>query len=369
MKVWVYPADQWGCGSYRLIWPGQAVAAGRLLDVEVAPVGSRSIKFHLGPGGRLLKEEFPAQAGDVVVVQRPTSRIVAEAVPMLRARGVAVVVDMDDDLSCIHPANPAAQALAPMVRHPGPGPRKGQMVKNLHSHHNATAACRAASLVTVTTPALAKRYGAHGRVAVLPNMVPARMLHVEHHDSRVVGWGGSVHSHPDDLQRVGGAVQQLVREGATFVTVGDKSDVARVLGLSEEPGGPGPVALLQWPEAIAMFGVGIAPLADTRFNTAKSWLKPLEYAAVGVPVVCSPTPEYERLAAKTGAVIASRPREWQSALRRLLADGGRRREMSEAGRAVAREHTIEGHAWRWAEAWQRAADAEQAHGREPAGAR
>jgi hypothetical protein len=38
----------------------------------------------------------------------------------------------------------------------------------------------------------------------------------------------------------------------------------------------------------------------------------------------------------------------------LVRDDALRKELSEAGRAIARQFTIEDNAWRWLEAWERA---------------
>jgi hypothetical protein len=42
---------------------------------------------------------------DVVVLQRPSHLWHATVISMMRAKGVAVVVDMDDNLTCIHREN------------------------------------------------------------------------------------------------------------------------------------------------------------------------------------------------------------------------------------------------------------------------
>jgi len=364
VKIYVYPGDQWGCGSYRMIWPAEAVGAQfPEWDVVVVDPQSRSVSVKMDFSGRVYGESFPADA-DAVLLQRPTTRFLYQALPMLRARGVAVIVDMDDDLARIHPSNPAFRTLAKFVPHPA-NPR--MPMQNMHSARNASLACAAAGLVTVTTPQLASRYGSNGNAVVVPNYVPEWYLNVPHVDSDLVGWGGSVHSHPDDLQQVGAAVQQLVAAGGRFETVGQPDGVGRALGLAEDPPSSGPVGLDEWPRSIAQFGIGIAPLADTAFNQAKSRLKPLEYAAVGVPCVASPTADYQAWATEcAGTVTADRPRKWAAILRALVADEGRRLEMSEAGRSAAALHTIEGNAWRWAEAWEAAVTAQRA--KVPAGA-
>jgi hypothetical protein len=347
VKTYVYPGDAWGCGHYRLVWPAQAVGLDPSLDLDVTIIepNNRNMAIDVDPRtGRVTRERFPDDA-DVIVFQRLTNGFMAQVIPMLQARGVAVVMDMDDDLGCIHPSNPAFAGLQPMVWY------EGRRRKNLHSWHNARDACRQADMVTVTTPALADRYGAHGRVRVIPNMVPAWYLSIEHEDAETIGWGGVVGTHPDDLQSVGPSIATLVQGGTAFRQVGDGGGVARALGLREEPPTTGPLPLTEWPRAIAEFGIGIAPLADTRFNRAKSRLKPLEYAAVGVPWVGSDLPDYRALHELGCGMLAGRPKAWGGVLRRLLREPSLRADLSAAGRAVAAAQTFEAHAWRWADAW------------------
>jgi glycosyltransferase involved in cell wall biosynthesis len=363
VKVYVYPSDVYGCGHYRLIWPARA-AAGQGHDVTVVMPEERKALVLLNQQREPIGERFPADA-DVVVLQRPTHQYLAATVPMLRARGVAVVIDMDDDLRHINPQNRAFSALVSEFRQQHPrSPWLTMTAPNLHSRAAVEQACRDATVVTVSTPPLRDRYGAHGRCAILPNCVPESYLQVPRVDSDTIGWGGVVVVHPHDLQAVGPTIARLVNEeGIRFETVGEVMGVAKALGLREDPPSPGDVALDDWPTAIARFGIGIAPLEPTAFNRAKSWLKPLELAAVGVPWVASDLPEYQRLHALGAGAVAARPKEWRARLLELVRDPARRAEQSEAGRAVATALTIEAHAWRWAEAWSAAADLQQ--GREP----
>lgn len=343
VKVYVYPVDMWGCGHYRMIWPALAVDEPGM-TVELVEPGSRHIAIHVDSAGRVADESFPEDA-DVVVFQRPTNRWVVDTMILLQSRGVAVVVELDDDLAHVHPANPAWELLQPTLRH------GRQSARNMHDLSCLIDAVRIADMVVVSTQELYAKYGAHGRSRLLRNRVPARYLDIPRIDSDLIGWGGSVHSHPDDLQQVGSAIAALVRRGARFKTVGDPADVAKALGLPGEPESSGPVPMDDYPRAVAQFGIGIAPLADTRFNRCKSWLKPLEYSAVGVPWVASPLPEYQALYNMSCGCLARRPRDWQGQLSALRDSEQLRAELSEAGRVVAAQNTVEGHAWRWAEAW------------------
>jgi glycosyltransferase involved in cell wall biosynthesis len=345
VKVKVYPADRGGCGMYRCGWPGEALAAAGS-DVEViygdAPVEHQiQATWWTDDSGERRMIDVKAPDADVVVIQRPLTDTLACAVAMLQARGVKVVVEVDDDFEAISPRNVSWRDV-----HPGRSPRRNR--------DHLRRACELADLVVVSTPALAARYGAHGRVVVVPNCVPERYLGVtrEPHEGVFVGWSGSLDTHPDDLQVTGGGVARAVRKtGATFAVVGTGRGVRRALGLDADPLAAGWVPIDAYPGAVAQLDVGIVPLELTPFNEAKSALKMLEMAAVGVPSVVSPTAENVRMAAELGQVVASSPRGWEGIVKRLVSDDAWRRDRAEAGREAMRRHTIEGRAEQWLDAW------------------
>ena len=216
-------------------------------------------------------------------------------------------------------------------------------------------ACQRATMVTVSTPSLLKIYAAHGRGVVIPNCVPELFLSMQRVDSGVIGWGGSVHSHPDDLQVVGTSMRRLQSEGHIFQVVGPGDGVREALELPNEPLATGNVAIEDWAASLSILGVGITPLAITRFNNSKSWLKPLEKASVGVPSVMSPLPEYARLHRDYGVgVLAEKPAQWYREVKRLAEDEAYRHEVSERSRAGAAQWTVEKNSWRVLEAWHEA---------------
>jgi hypothetical protein len=341
VRVYVYPGDRTGCGFYRMQAPARALRA-QGVDVEVVMPSSRSSDVGLNgfqdQAGNLVDVSVPADA-DVMVFQRITSTMLSQAIPLIRNKGIAVVIDMDDDLTCIHPRNIAWTAMHPRMGKPG------------HTWENATRACMNATMVTVSTPALLTTYAPHGRGVVLENCVPAAYLDIPHVDSDLVGWPGWVHSHPDDPTVMGSSVSRLIREGRRFLIVGSGEDARAAFALEQEPDATGPIEIADWPHAVAQLGVGCAPLVDTKFNSGKSWLKPLEMAAVGVPWVASPRAEYRRLHRLGCGLLADKPARWYRQLRDLALSPTMRAELSEAGRQVAAGWTIEGNAWRWLEAW------------------
>lgn len=346
MKIVLYPADQGGCGHFRMIWPAEALQR-QSHDVTLVDSRARQLKFKMD-GERVADIIDPPDA-DVIVFQRVTHRWVAQAVGLLREKGYTTVVDIDDDLGRIHPRNPAFDAMHPRYEmRPGDNgqPRR-------HSWANLVTACRNATLVTTSTPQLLNVYAKHGRGHVLYNYLPEFYFGIERKDSDVIGWPAAIQSHPDDPTPVGGAVARLVGAGASFRVVSDPTGAGIAFGLSEDPEGAS-CSPQEWPHEVAKIGVGLAPLADTEFNRSKSWLKPLEMSALGVPWVASPRVEYERLHRLGCGALADRPRAWYRELSRLHGSAQAREELSLAGRSAVDGHRIEQQAWRWLEAWEHA---------------
>lgn len=335
-KIVVFPADNTGCGVLRLIAPAQELIK-RGHDIRVVLPQDRGLVMEVS---HRTVTDVRVEA-DVVVFQRLTHPLVHQVVSVLRRKGIAVVVDVDDDLSAIHPRNPAFAAMHPKSP-------TGNTWENLRT------ACREATLVTVSTPALLHTYAQHGRGMVLYNRLPDAYKDVPPTVPFGFGWPASLHSHPDDPGEVGGAVARLVSDGHPFRMIGDAQGAGKAFGLSEDPPGGG-VPIESWPAEVASLGVGIAPLADTRFNRAKSWLKPLEMSALGVPWIASPRPEYARLHREGAGILAGRPRDWYRLMKRFLDSESAREEAAARNRSVAERHWLSDHAWRWLEAWEKAA--------------
>lgn len=345
MKVTVYPADEGGCGHYRLIFAAEElIRSGHDVDlVKPSAPAERQMKaqWRQNWDGSLDFLDVISPEADVVVLQRPLRAHLVEAIRVLQGRGVAVVVEIDDDFTSISRRN---------VSYPTVDPRQSPD----RNWVNLSAACELADLVTVSTPRLASVYGAHGRVRVIPNYVPASYCNTyqEPHEGLYVGWSGSVDTHPDDLQVTGGGVARAVeRCEATMAVIGTGRGVRSRLGLNQVPMSCGWRHLEDYPEAIAQLDVGIVPLERSPFNEAKSWLKGLEYAAVGVPFVATPTGPYRELAEMGAGLLAENPRQWEGLVKRLLRDDDYRAKVAARGRAVAARMTVEAHAWRWWDAW------------------
>lgn len=334
MKVGLAYTRDDACALYRLYLPG------RLLHHQGHDVEVRAdIQTIFAEDGEAIDVE---PTHDVVVLSRPMSLNMLNVTKLLQARGVAVVVEIDDNARLIHPTHSAWKKF-----HPKYSPDYNWKILE--------EVAKIADWVTVTTPALAEEYGKHGRVSVLPNYVPEQYLSIRPEKDFVVGWGGAVSVHPQDLQVMGGALREITTEfNIPFRHIGT-GDASKAVNVDEQYYDTLPwLSILEYPKEVAKFGIGLVPLHDNEFNRAKSWLKGIEYAALGVPFVASPTDPYKALHEKGAGLLVARPRQWESQLRKLLSSRELWLETREAGIEAAKELTYEKNAWKWMEAWEQA---------------
>ncbi|UDL16828.1 glycosyltransferase [Arthrobacter phage Atuin] len=350
MKVLGLAADSGGCGFYRLRAPAEEL---RLLgvDIEVAEgIDADAVKY---PDGMVQVNEVHTDA-DLIVVQRPLDNSLTAVIEQAKKQGIATVVEIDDDFGSVHRKNIAYEAMQDK-----PNIGNNWVVK----------ACAAADHVTVSTQALAK-YARHNRYSVLRNNVPVSIFDVEMPKSEIgwprIGWTGSVQTHPEDLQVTRGAVGQLLKEnGLPFNVIGDGAHVANNLNLDPETNlyATGWVDIsVYYQNLYAFLDIGIVPLEMSPFNQAKSALKGLEYAALGIPFVASPTREYERLELYGVGKTAKSPSEWKKHLQRMIDRPSETERIAKENRdRIEAEHTYRVNAPQWIEAWEKAIDYRKKH--------
>lgn len=341
MRILLSAAEEGGCGLYRIKAPYDALKA-QGVDVTY-DLAASSITCILDREGNV-RSVRPLEY-DVVVFQRPMSRRSYQMIAAIQAQGIAVVVELDDDIWHIDPQN---------VFH-----YEWQPSNNRESNYTHLAkAVNHADLVTVSTPELA-RVVPNKKVRVLRNMVPEWYLSLEpdsfEKDGLSVVWTGQAETHPLDLNACSdGVVRAVRRAGAVFVGVGSEA-TGKHLGFNDGETLFSPwIDLANYPAAVKSHDVGIAPLRDTVFNRSKSYLKGLEYAALGLAFVGSPLPEYRQLAFEGVGEIANSRHDWYMKLYRLLTDEPYRAEKVECGLDFARRNTYEANAHLWVEAWEKA---------------
>jgi hypothetical protein len=344
VKVLLARAMQSGSVYYRVAEPARAVREAGL-DVDVHVRHGLTTSMIRTDDGQPVVADVDAEGADVVVMQLPKTVEMLQCLRLLQAKGVAVVVEIDDLLSGVPFGHMGHSGLV----------RAGKA-------RVALECAREADMVTLSTAALLGEYATHGRGAVIANALPRRIAELPPAYERTpdvitVGWTGNVMGHPYDLQEMGSGLQQALDRTAgssRFMVLGQKWDIRSRLGLSEEPDE------VQWMDdtdayatAIGeLFDVGIAPLRIDRFNECKSWLKPLEYSARGVFCVRARSTEYERLG--LGAPARS-IKDWVKWLDVAIQDTDRRHELAAAAREqVLSSHLTEHRVEQWVAAWRSA---------------
>lgn len=347
-RVVVIPQDDGACGRYRLRWPAGILRQQTGWDIEIHKPGSIQTAMK---GSELvgIKGLPDPKSIDLLVTQRVHSPGSLALIRWAHSQGIATVVDNDDAMWCVDRDNTAWSAW-------GQGQWKF-----------TDAATQLADVTTVTTPLLANRYGKHGRTEIIPNYVPheaVKNLVPSRHlfdDMLTVGWAGSVGTHPHDLQVMGDAIKRFqFATGAKVRVVGDAEGAAKVWGVKVDKVDFQPLGVPYY-SALTSIDIAVVPLAGTTFNRGKSWLKAMEFAMMGVPVIASPTPanmQLNRIVGNEWVQLAYTPKDWYSKLiSRSTAINFRRiaeQEPLVLDEQVQTMLTMERNAGRWEEAWKRA---------------
>ena len=275
--------------------------------------------------------EDAVPACDVCVVQRaamPSVQAVDRLVGRLGAMGAALVVDVDDAF-CAMEDHAEAERYRPL---------------NAAIEH----AIAASAETWFSTPALAELYGhvAH-RNAVMANALDPRIWRDWRHARpepfqqdkvRMLYMGTATHG--ADFATIRPALDRLwaEREGRFDVTlVGIDPDIEPAPWLHRAAPPADAIAyprFVRWLRRQGPFDIGLAPLADTRFNSAKSDIKLLDYLALGLLPVVQDRMAY-RLDPEAGQV-AVHAADWFATLLHLLDDPD-----------AARIRTARGQSWLW----------------------
>lgn len=279
------------------------------------------------------REEVPPC--DVCIVQRaalPSLAAVDALVGRLGAMGAALVVDIDD-------------AFVAMEDHP-----EAAIYRPLNAAIERAIAASAESWFS--TPELARLYAhvAH-RHAIMPNALDPRIWRDWRHRRpepfqrsavRMLYMGTNTHG--PDFALIRPALERLANERPgqfelTLIGVAPDIENATWLYRQAPPAEMIPYArFVRWLRAQGPYDVGLAPLADTPFNRAKSDIKLLDYLALGMLPVVQDCPAY-RLDPQAGHV-ALHASDWFETLRGVIDDREAARARAAGGQAWLRERRM-----------------------------
>jgi glycosyltransferase involved in cell wall biosynthesis len=340
--VVAYTADSWlhALCSLRLVEPLRAAGL-QLLRGNDPSLGTSD-------------PDLVSQA-DLVVIQRDFPRFLQAydlVIKKARDEGKPVVYEIDDyllELPQEHPDRTIhlyTPAIFPMLR-----------------------AAIEADLITTSTPALASYFRSFNpNVVVLPNSLVDRYwsfrdpLKKPYNAPVVIGYLGST-THLPDLEEVVPALQQLIQKYGSSIQL-------KFWGL-KPPADLKALPNVSWAEFMIPdyekfstycssldCDIFIAPLKDSFFNSCKSPIKYLEYAAMGIPGVFGRVAPYESIVVDgVNGFLASTQEEWVGGLGRLIDNPDLREAIAcQAQQTVRQSWLLSQHGGDWSEAYQKITD-------------
>jgi len=350
LKLLFLVRDQHGCGFYRMMVPANEIKRLDLADV-------------------MLQMQWDQQAvnwADVIITQRMTEPQAFEAIEQAQVFGKKVIYEIDDFLQSISPANPSFYFWSPL------GPNIGRALRLIQK-------CDA---VQVSTERLRNEYALwNPNIEVLPNYLDKTIwdnpawtathwdnYYQKKNDGIIrIGWAGA-DSHYHDLQLVEEILTKICNkypnvhlclfgyhgESKIGPYLFQKIALAETKCPNCKQGGQleriNGTELLYYPSKLkeAAFDIAIAPLIETGFNEGKSDLKVKEYAALGIPVVASNVPSYNK-SVKHGytGFLATTGKEWYDYLELLIVDKSLRFRLGENNHRWHQENTIDKHINKW----------------------
>ncbi|HKG03622.1 MAG TPA: glycosyltransferase [Conexibacter sp.] len=258
-----------------------------------------------------------------------------ELVRRLARHGVAVVWDKDDDISATPRRVPAYKSY---------GGRRGLK----HSFARSVEIAASASLMTTPSAHLAARYRELGveHVEVIENHVaPEDLAQARPRHQGVVIGITAAGEHAEDFKalRIDRVLRRLLRahEGVRVVTIGWGHDLPASRHVHH------PYVPIE--KLVAMereFDIGLAPLADTAFNRARSNVKLKEYAAAGAMWLASPVGPYIEMGESEGGVLVADD-DWYATLERYVLDFRARARLAERARAWAQQQSADRAVQQW----------------------
>ena len=326
-----------GRGNSGICWYRSALPAAALGADWLGVVGEPGALQCVTGGFDAVLDENAWSGYDVVVLQLVHGKAWNRRIAELQDAGVTVLYEIDDDLRGVaaEPGHEFARLFPP---------------QRLRAHEAAIRACDG---LICSTRALSERLAdLHDLRFVCENGIDlARYPYpLPQRDSVTIGWAGGT-GHERALRPWLGAVEAVLEAHphARFRTVGQPYGRELAERFGPERAGAVPFAALDsYPAAMAAFDVALAPAAPSAFFTAKSDLRFLEAAALGLPVVADPVVYPTLVHGETGLHAAS-PAEAREHLEALVTDPELRRRLGTAARAyVERERAMPVAAHRWA---------------------
>lgn len=230
---------------------------------------------------------------------------------------------------------------------------------------HAEACMRLAHLVTTPSEVIGDivRYTRklNDNVCILPNYVPAWTQKVEHTPpgAFTVGYQGAPQRiHQSDLDEIQIELYEFLRNCPDARL--------KFYGQPQPLEGAGPFSdridyevwqpdIPEYYRALATgITVGIGPLRRSPFTAAKSGLRAVEFASLGIPAILSDAPPYRGwIEHRASGYLVHNVRDWRRYLIKLYRSPDLVRRLGSQARIISAQWTTEANAWKWEQAYSR----------------
>lgn len=280
-------------------------------------------------------DEYP-----VVILQQPNSMAWFSEIERLQKKGIKVLFEVDDYLH---------------------GIRKVQG-HDFANHFNKEMLGRAEMLmkrcdgIICSTPFIAKRYRKFGDTYVCQNGLDLARYDLTRPERKTVniGWAGAT-GHREGMAKWVQAVYQVMAENdnVCFISVGRPFAHGLAEHFGKERSLSVPFAAIeQYPAAMTMFDIALAPAGKGGFFRGKSDLRWMEAGALAIPTVADPL-VYHRIENGVNGFHADTPVEALEILRRLVGDAELRTIVGERAQEYIRENcSIQTTAQQWVDVFE-----------------
>jgi GT2 family glycosyltransferase len=293
----------------------------------------KSLKFELELGR---PEDIGLSNTDLVVTHRHAARNVADAktiVSSIRKIKARFLYDLDDQLITVSEEHPEYAMLHKIAA----------TVKYLTA---------SADTLWVSTQRLGEQVGSFARQwSVCENGLGAELWEIDR--KRTYNSGGVIRigymgtaTHIGDFSIIAPVAERVKRRFGERV----KFEIIGVTAGGDMPSGFERIAIPQdavrsyplfvsWFRNLPLWDIGLAPLQHSPFNSGKSAIKSLDYAAAGIPTLASRHDVYRGSIAdgEGGMLLGDSADEWEEAICRLVASHVERRRLGDAANAALQE--------------------------------
>lgn len=263
---------------------------------------------------------------DIVVVQQPAGDGWLKTITAMQENGVKVLFEIDDYL----------HGIKEVASHDF---KKGFTDEHLRRVEEAMSACDG---LIASTPYIKKKYKKfQPNVFLCKNGIDMKRYDFEIPERETVniGWAGAT-GHLEAVQpwfAITGAIMRG-RPETCFVSIGEGYALAFQREISEERAIAVPwAAIEQYPAAMTMFDIALAPGGRGGWWRGKSDLRWLEASSLGIPVIANPTVYPEVHNGVTGLTAVNEQQVAESLLA-LIDDAELRKRIGSQAKEYVREH-------------------------------